>query len=170
LPGNGAFVAALVTATGRVPDEIVGKPHPRLHQESVRRSGARRPLVVGDRLDTDIEGAVLGACDSLLVLTGVTTPAGLLDAPPGARPTYVSADLRGLSQPHPAPELLPANTVRCGGWTATVWEDEARLAGDGTAIDGLRALCAGLWARGAVTPIRPDGQAAARALSELDLR
>jgi len=171
LPGNGSLVAALVTATGQVPDEIVGKPHPRLHQESVRRSGAQHPLVVGDRLDTDIEGAVLGGCDSLLVLTGVTTPAGLLVAPPGARPTYVSTDLHGLLTAHPAPESLPDNEFRCGGWTVTVDSGVSRLAGSGAAIDALRALCAAAWRDdSAVAPrLVADGAAASVALSELEL-
>ena len=57
-----------------------------LHAESVQRTVARRPLVVGDRLDTDIEGACRVGADSLLVLTGVTQPADLLLAPPGRRP------------------------------------------------------------------------------------
>jgi glycerol 3-phosphatase-2 len=171
LPGNGAFVAALVTATGRKPDEIVGKPHPRLHQESVRRSGALRPLVVGDRLDTDIEGAILGACDSLLVLTGVTTPAELLAAPANARPTYVSADLHGLNQPHPEPELLPRNEVRCGGWSVTARNATLTLTGEGAAIDALRALCAAAWRDGTAAPgaIVAAGPPAVAALSELEL-
>src|SRR5581483_5290133 len=69
LPGNGALVAAVATATGASP-AVAGKPERPLHAEAVRRSGARRPLVVGDRLDTDIVGAVKGEADSLLVLTG----------------------------------------------------------------------------------------------------
>lgn len=169
LPGNGALVAAVVTATGLAPDEIVGKPHPRLHQESVRRSGARRPLVVGDRLDTDIEGAVLAGCDSLLVFTGVATPAALLAAPEHARPTYVSTDLHGLLVPHPEPELLPGNTVRCGGWTVAVEDGTARLAGEGDAMDALRALCVAAWRSGAVPAITADGAAARRVLSTLEL-
>jgi ribonucleotide monophosphatase NagD (HAD superfamily) len=169
LPGNGSLIAALVTATGRTPDEIVGKPHPRLHQESVRRSGALRPLVVGDRLDTDIEGAVLGRCDSLLVLTGVATPAELLVAPAAARPTFVARDLNGLLTPHPEPEPLPGKAVRCGGWTVEVAGAAARLAGEGDPLDALRALCAAAW-RSAGSPVpTADGEPAARALAELGL-
>jgi HAD superfamily hydrolase (TIGR01450 family) len=173
LPGNGSLVAALATATGRRPDEIVGKPHPRLHQESVRRSGAVRPLVVGDRLDTDIEGAVNGGSDSLLVLTGVTTPAELLAAPPGARPTYVAADLRGLLESHPEPMLTSDATIHCGGWTVDVDAGFPRLGGSGIAIDALRALCAAAWRTDAAAPalaVIPDGVAARSALSELELK
>jgi HAD superfamily hydrolase (TIGR01450 family) len=99
LPGNGALVALVATATGRRPDAVAGKPEPALHEEAVRRSGARRPLVVGDRLDTDVAGANRVGCDSLLVLTGVTDAALLRDAPPERRPTYVGADLRALLAP-----------------------------------------------------------------------
>jgi HAD superfamily hydrolase (TIGR01450 family) len=97
LPGNGALVALVATAAGRRPDAVAGKPEPALHDEAVRRSGARRPLVVGDRLDTDVAGAVRAGCDSLLVLTGVSTEADLAAA--AARPTYVGADLRALLEP-----------------------------------------------------------------------
>ena len=58
--------------------------------------GGSPPLVVGDRLDTDIEGAVNTGYDSLLVMTGVTGLEELVSAPEGLRPTYVSADLAGL--------------------------------------------------------------------------
>ena len=98
LPGNGALVAALATALGRGPDEVVGKPAPALFQRAAQRAGARRPLVVGDRLDTDIDGARRAGMDSMLVLTGVSTRADLDAAPPDRRPTYVAPDLSALLQ------------------------------------------------------------------------
>src|SRR5205807_176651 len=98
LPGNGALVAALATALGREPDEVVGKPAPALFQRAAQRAGARRPLVVGDRLDTDIDGARRAGMDSMLVLTGVSTRADLDAAPPDRRPTYVAPDLSALLQ------------------------------------------------------------------------
>ncbi len=94
-PGNGAAVEVVRIATGADP-QVAGKPLPPMHRETILRTGAQRPLVVGDRLDTDIEGAFNGEVDSLLVLTGVTDGAQLLAAPPQHRPTYVDADLRGL--------------------------------------------------------------------------
>ncbi|MDQ1651499.1 MAG: glycerol-phosphatase [Cryptosporangiaceae bacterium] len=169
LPGNGALVAAVATATGRSPDEIVGKPHPRLHQESVRRSGAQRPLVVGDRLDTDIEGAINGDCDSLLVLTGVTTPADLIAAGPRQRPDYLAADLRGLLEPHPTPTLVPGG-AECRGWTVTADAGELRLGGRGLPIDALRALCAAAWSGGSgAEKIVADGPEAESAVAGLSL-
>ena len=55
-PGNGSLIQVIATATGVQP-LVAGKPEPPLHRESVLRTGARHPLIVGDRLDTDIEGA-----------------------------------------------------------------------------------------------------------------
>ena len=94
-PGNGALVGAVAAATGTWPT-VAGKPEPALHRETMIRTGARRPLVVGDRLDTDIEGANRAGVDSLLVLTGVTRLEQLRDAPKEQQPTYVAEDLRGL--------------------------------------------------------------------------
>lgn len=98
--GNGAMVAALRYATGAVP-LVAGKPEPPLMLESVERTGARHPLVVGDRLDTDIEGANNSDIPSLLVLTGVTDWTLLLTATARHRPTFLAEDLRGLLVAHP---------------------------------------------------------------------
>jgi HAD superfamily hydrolase (TIGR01450 family) len=85
-PGNGSMVQVIATATGTEP-VVAGKPEPPLHAETVARTGAKRPLVVGDRLDTDIEGAVRVGADSMLVLcrrgARRAEPAAQL---PGARP------------------------------------------------------------------------------------
>jgi HAD superfamily hydrolase (TIGR01450 family) len=94
-PGNGSLVAAVVTATG-VDPVVAGKPFRPLLAETIERTGAAAPLVVGDRLDTDIEAANRMSLPSLLVLTGVTDVATLLRAPVLQRPRYLAADLRGL--------------------------------------------------------------------------
>src|SRR5579859_3625639 len=85
-PGNGSMIQVIATATGVTP-LVAGKPEPPLHRESVLRTGARNPLVVGDRLDTDILAATRVGADSLLVLTGVTSPAELILARAGQRPS-----------------------------------------------------------------------------------
>ena len=99
LPGNGSLVAALRTALGRDPDLVVGKPQPAFFAGAAAKAGASRPLVVGDRLDTDIEGAVRAGMDSLLVLTGVSSEAEARAATAESRPTYVGADLAALFEP-----------------------------------------------------------------------
>ncbi|MGZ8566430.1 MAG: HAD-IIA family hydrolase [Actinomycetota bacterium] len=92
-PGAGATVAAIETTTG-ARAEVVGKPHPPLLEAARRAAGDGRPLLVGDRLDTDIVGAAGLGWDSALVLTGISTREEA-DAGP-IRPTYVVVDLRGL--------------------------------------------------------------------------
>ncbi len=166
LPGNGALVAAVATAIGRQPDEIVGKPHPRLHAESIARSGAQRPLVVGDRLDTDIEGANNAGTDSLLVLSGVTTAADLLAAEPKRRPTYVATDVRGLLVAHPA-TATDGNTFTCAGWTVRA-QDRLELSGTGDPLDALRALATAAWTT-STTTITPSDPSAESALTTLSL-
>lgn len=97
-PGNGAFVAAVVGATGQEP-LVAGKPYLPLITESIERVGAQRPIIVGDRLDTDIEAGQRAGIATLLVFTGVTGVSDLLAAPPRRRPTYIAADLRGMLAP-----------------------------------------------------------------------
>lgn len=99
-PGNGAFVEALRFATGKEPI-VAGKPQPALFLETKQRLGLANPLVVGDRIDTDIDGARAAGLDSLLVLTGVTSAESLQALAEDRRPTYVAADLRCLLEPQP---------------------------------------------------------------------
>jgi glycerol 3-phosphatase-2 len=144
-PGNGSLLKVIENATGTAPI-VAGKPEPPLHRESVIRTGAHRPLVIGDRLDTDIEAAYNTGTDSLLVLTGVDNPRSATLAPRHRRPTYIAETLDALMEPYPDVSATEAG-VTCGGWTAT---EDARgalsLAGHGTAIDGLRALATAAWA------------------------
>ena len=95
LPGNGAMVAALIAATGLQP-RVAGKPERPLLDAAIRLVDSVTPLVVGDRLDTDIACAVTAGVPSLLVFSGVSTTADLLAAVPQQRPTYLSFDMRGL--------------------------------------------------------------------------
>lgn len=92
-PGAGALLAAIETTTG-ARAEVIGKPFPPLLEAGLRRAGGGRPLLIGDRLDTDIAGAVRLGWDSMLVLTGISTAA---DVETGQiRATYVADDLRAL--------------------------------------------------------------------------
>lgn len=157
-PGNGALVQVIATVTGRSPD-VAGKPEPPMHAETVLRTGARRPLVVGDRLDTDIEGANRSGVDSLLVLTGITTPTMLPAAEPLHRPTLVGPDLRALAA-EPGAVVIEPGRAAYGRWRAGVrrgrltieersggadppaspWDAETQ-----DRLDGLRAICGAVW-------------------------
>jgi glycerol 3-phosphatase-2 len=142
-PGNGSLVQVIAHATGAEP-LVAGKPEPPLHHESVIRTSAQHPLVVGDRLDTDIEGAHRVGADSLLVLTGVTRPLDLVTASPHQRPTFVAADLSALLASYISAERR-GRGFQCAGWTAVRDGAVLRLSGDGDPICGLRALCAAAW-------------------------
>lgn len=165
LPGNGALVAALRAATDAEP-MVAGKPERPLMDDAITASGARHPLAVGDRLDTDIAGAGNVGIDSLLVLTGVATPATLLTALPHLRPTYLAADLRHIGQgdlaiaDHPDWHVTttPELTLRHTG------------AGAPDPIQALRALCAAWWrGTGGTTTVRPLDDDARAVVAELGL-
>lgn len=104
VPGNGAFVDMLSRLTGRQP-HVVGKPSPDVVTHAAHRLGARRPLMVGDRLDTDIAGGNRAGFDTALVLTGVHDLHDALAADPLHRPTFVLAALDDL------PRVLDAATA-----------------------------------------------------------
>lgn len=169
LPGNGAMVSTVVQASGLSP-MVAGKPEPALHEESVRRTGARHPVVVGDRLDTDIEGANRAGAASLLVLSGVTTATDLLAAHNLHRPTYVAADVGGLLYAHPGPSSAQ-DGWECRGWCAQVTAGgDLVLSGSGPdRLDALRAMCAARWDSEGTGDVRAKGAPAAEALRRLGL-
>ena len=185
LPGNGAMVHALMAATGLAP-RVAGKPNRPLLDEAVRRAGAVEPLVVGDRLDTDIEAAVLAEMPSLLVLTGVSTPADLLAAPAYQRPTYVAFDLRGLVDEtrvaalpprRPSDATASADDRSVDGWTVvlvggalvlTSPASAAERGEDGVALDALARLATAAWSTG-ITEVRAADSSAAAALARFGL-
>lgn len=142
-PGHGVLVETLARFT-EVRPVVAGKPERPLLDETVRRLGGRRPLMVGDRLDTDIEGAHNAGVDSLLVMTGVTGLAELVEATARLRPTYVSADLGGLLAAHGAPDQ-EASTWSLGGWRAAVHDGRLEVHGDGAPDDWWRVVAAAAW-------------------------
>ncbi|MEV4847736.1 HAD-IIA family hydrolase [Micromonospora matsumotoense] len=167
LPGNGSLVAALRHALDRAPDVVVGKPEPALFATAARRAGTGRTLVVGDRLDTDIEGARRAGLDSLLVLTGVSDVPELLAAAEQRRPTHVAADLAGLF--YPAAVVRVPGAPETGGWSATVVDGAVELRGAGRPLDALAALCAVAWSAGTGADVRPDSPEAQQALASFGL-
>lgn len=143
-PGNGALVDLVARHAGREP-QVAGKPARALFEETLARVGGKRPLMVGDRLDTDIDGAHAVGWDSLLVMTGVTTLHELAALPAGARPTYLGADLECLALPVPAP-VRDGAASSVGGWSARVTDGRLSVTGDGDRHDWWRAAASALWA------------------------
>ena len=119
VPGNGAAVAAVQLAVEQRP-EVAGKPYRPLLEETVQRLGAAKPIFVGDRMDTDIAGAVNSGLDSMLVLTGSHTVTDLVAAGVDCRPTHLGFDLRDLLAPPRTAEVGlddSAGQARCGEQT-----------------------------------------------------
>lgn len=142
-PGNGTLVRLVADFAEREP-EVAGKPMSPLFEETLTRVGGERPLVIGDRLDTDIEGAVTMGWDSLLVLTGVTGLEELVRARPVERPTYVAPDLEALAEPQQAPEESDGG-VTLGGWTVSLDGNRLAVEGDGSAADWWRVVAVAAW-------------------------
>lgn len=156
--GNGSMVAAVTSATGVVP-QSAGKPQPAMFLQVAAERGFARPLAVGDRLDTDIQGAVAAGIPALHVLTGVSGPLALVEAPKPQRPTYIAEDLRALGQ---EPEtLLPGPQ---GGFGARVDGSDIILSHGregAKSVEALRTVLQVAWAMD--TPpnlVRPNSDAA----------
>lgn len=125
-PGNGSLVGVVQAATGVEPVST-GKPAAAIFHQSALQAKSERPLVVGDRLDTDIKGANAAGMASVHVLTGVDDARGVINAPKELRPTYLIDDLRGLNEPY---ELATQNSDghwECGSWTAIITETDILL-------------------------------------------
>ena len=170
LPGNGSMVAALRAATGAEP-LVAGKPAPALMDDALARGNFRSPLVVGDRLDTDIAGANAAGLPSLMVLTGVSTAREAVHAEPRERPTYIGVDLRSLEvdAPRLAVTAQPDWHVEMTADAAVVASTGADLSGSDSVVDDLsvvRATARALWdADGrprAVLGADPDARSALR--------
>ena len=139
-PGNGTVVQALGQSVNRKPTVVAGKPQTPLMQQSIDRTSAKRPLVVGDRLDTDIHGANNVGVDSLLVLSGVTTLAEILQAPVELRPTYIAWDACEILNPQTGVSFV-GKVASCGGWQVK----NSDLVGQGDALDGFKAIALAHW-------------------------
>jgi glycerol-1-phosphatase len=94
LPGTGATLAAVETASGRRA-EIGGKPEPHLFRQALSLiPGAERVAMVGDRIASDIDGGRRAGLETVLVLSGDTTREQAEASDPG--PDHVVDDLAGL--------------------------------------------------------------------------
>jgi glycerol-1-phosphatase len=178
-PGNGSLVGAVRNAVD-VDPLVAGKPQPTLFHAAAQRAGAHHPLVVGDRLDTDVAGAVNSGMTGALVLTGLTSAVALVAAPAGQRPDLVLPDLGALHAPAPAAAQLLERGAVCGRARVSLDGDRLAAAAGGPGpgapleelLDLLRAACAAAWAssdaRGGVT-VQVD-PALAAALDDLSAR
>ena len=146
-PGNGTLVSAVHTAVGRLAT-VAGKPERPIFDEAVARFGARHPLFIGDRLDTDIAGAQAAGIDSVLVLTGIDRPKHVLAAPTVSRPTFIVGDLRELHEPYPE-TIVKGDVTTVGGASVRIDGPDVHIlsAGD-RPIDLVRAGAAAIWNTG----------------------
>lgn len=146
-PGNGTLVSAVHTAVGRLAT-VAGKPETPIFDEAVSRFGAKSPLFLGDRLDTDILGAARAGIPSAVVLTGIDRPKHILASPSDSRPTYILSDLSELFEPYP-PTIVANGVVTVGGAKVAIDGPDVRIlaAGD-RQIDLLRAGAAAIWGTG----------------------
>lgn len=94
-PGNGATLAALEAATGVSP-VVTGKPEPRMYEEALRRMDARpeNTAMIGDRIDTDIAGAIPIGLTTVLTLSGIATRDDIENS--RIKPDLVCEDLEAL--------------------------------------------------------------------------
>lgn len=146
-PGNGTLVSAVHTAVGRLAT-VAGKPEAPIFHEAVARFGARHPLFLGDRLDTDILGANRAGIESALVLTGIDRPKHVLAAPEGSRPTYVLGDLRELHEPYPEVHVKDGVAKVRDARVAIDGADIRILSAGDRPIDLVRAGAAAIWSTG----------------------
>lgn len=94
-PANGALAEAISFATDTRP-QSAGKPEPLLFLQAAEAAAAQRPLVVGDRLDTDVLGGNRAGFTTALVLTGATTAAQAQASTGEQRPDVVLETLQDL--------------------------------------------------------------------------
>ncbi|WP_395311263.1 HAD-IIA family hydrolase [Mycobacterium sp. AMU20-3851] len=167
LPGNGSMVAALRTATDSEP-QVAGKPAPTLMNDALARGDFRSPLVIGDRLDTDIEGANAAGLPSLMVLTGVNNAADMVHAPAGSRPDYLAEDLRSLNTDAETLRIgaHPAWRTDTNGSTVTV---HAAGGEDGDPLSVVRAVAHAVWQGEGAVQVRAGDDTAHAALQRWSL-
>ena len=150
--GNGSLVAAVEHATGQKPF-AGGKPFAGIYRKATAHAGATKPLAVGDRLDTDIAGAVAADMLSFHVLTGVSDAKAVALAYPDRRPSYLGLDLTDLMRVHPGPVHQPTGAWTSGESAAFMVAEDGRVMREDEPVDNgvvlsledYRALVAAVW-------------------------
>jgi glycerol-1-phosphatase len=151
-PGNGTLVSAVHSAVGILP-VVAGKPEKPIFDEAISRFKPNRPVVIGDRLDTDILGANRAGIASIMVLTGIDGAKQVIAASPEERPHFLLEDLRGLDEPYPT---IEAGTDSDGSVVTKVGDAIVRRSGTkltieqsgDSRIDLIRAGAAAVWTSG----------------------
>lgn len=147
-PGNGTLVSAVHTAVQRLP-VFAGKPETPIYEAAFDRFGTRNALMVGDRLDTDIKGALAAGIPSLQVLTGVDRPKQLVAASKDMQPDFIVANLAEMHEPYPVAETLRDGTVRVGSAKVRMNAHVAEVVAEGDSpLNLLRAGCLAIWGSG----------------------
>jgi len=143
-PGNGALVSAVHLAVGRLAT-FAGKPEKEIFDVALERFGVSpsETLMIGDRLDTDIQGAKRAGMSSALVLTGIDSPKTLLASDPSMAPDFILGDLRQLHKPYPevvrSVDADNVHTVEVGKSVVRRKDNVVRVARAGSKIDLVRA-------------------------------
>lgn len=147
IPGAGAQVHAVGLCVATTP-VIAGKPYPPLLNETTRRLGCQRPVFVGDRLDTDVEGAHNVLMDSFQVFTGAHGKYDLVAAPEHQRPTAIGYNLQDLLRPQRV-AVLTGGQARCGQAVAEEHDGSVQVTGPLTTrdeqFDALWAIAQLMW-------------------------
>lgn len=163
VPGAGAQIQVVGTVVDAA-ITVAGKPYPPLLLETIKRVEARAPVFVGDRLDTDIEGANNVGIDSYLVFTGAHGKWELARAVPKQRPTAIGHDLRGLLKP--LREASPqGDKMVCRDAVAEAVDGQVQVSGP---LGELREQLDALWAVVQLVWLEPELDATA-ALDSLNL-
>ena len=150
-PGNGTLVSAVHLAVGRLP-VFAGKPERAIFDFARDKFAADNPLVIGDRLDTDILGANRAGMRSALVLTGIDGPKQAIAAAEDQQPTYILGDLRELSMEYPesiVTEKADTVTITVGNSSVTMKANVVRVKRKGSdPLNLLRAGCTAIYRSG----------------------
>lgn len=162
--GNGSMVAAVVSATGVEPTSA-GKPEPAMFKLAANKVASKKPLAVGDRLNTDIAGGNAAAMNTFHVLTGVSGELELIEAPAPLRPNFIGAGFHELSLPCSAAKPGPQGgfKARFDGFDIVLEGGEEKS----TSIQALRTVLEVAWAMPEPPRyVQPRSEIAEKALSQ----
>lgn len=146
-PGNGTLVGAVHTAVGILP-EFAGKPFRPIFDQAFEQLGVKKPLMVGDRIDTDIRGARAVGIVSACVMTGVATRKELIGAKPEDRPDFILGNLSELFAHYPVIKST-RHGVKVGKSAVEKLGNKVVLVdGKPDSLDSLRAATSVVWGSG----------------------